>query len=186
MPNKQVASSNQTAEPLAGDAPAQACATSREERATFTGAGRAAAWLARECVQALGSVELTPSQYRVLTLLAGGQSMASLLAARLAVNPSSVSTLVDGIVARGLVERRHSEDDRRRISLTLTGSGRDLLARADEAIEARLAEIADHLDPAESHRALAGLDLWSDALAARLAAGKGDDALDQQINPSPR
>jgi DNA-binding MarR family transcriptional regulator len=157
-----------------------------EDRAPWAGPGRALAWLARECVRTLASVDLSPPQYRVLTLLAGGQSMSSMLAARLSVSPPSVTTLVDSLVVRGLVERRHSEDDRRRVALTLTEAGSELLAHADGELEAMLTEVSDHLVDRRARRAIEDLELWGDALAARHSAGKGSKAAEQQMNPSTR
>jgi long-chain acyl-CoA synthetase len=98
-------------------------------------------------------------------------ALSSDLAERLAVRPPTVTAVVDGLVARGLVERRTVEGDRRRVDHVLTDQGRRVLARADAAVDARLCEIAAHLDsPADTEQALAGLALWRRALvASRLA-----------------
>ena len=129
--------------------------------------GRIAARLARQVEVGLGAVELSLPQYRILTLLAEGTVVASALADRLAVTRPSVTAVVDGLVARGLVERQADARDRRRVAHVLTASGRRILARADEAIDARLTEIAGYLeDRADAEAAFGGLEAWRHALDA--------------------
>jgi DNA-binding MarR family transcriptional regulator len=106
-----------------------------------------------------------------LILLSDGSTMSSALASRLAVSPPSVSSVVDGLVNRGLVERRHGEDDRRRVPLQLTEEGREILAQADRHVDARLAGLVANLGAADlARRAIDDLELWSDALVARRQA----------------
>jgi DNA-binding MarR family transcriptional regulator len=137
--------------------------------------GRAAAWLAKQVEIGLGSVDLSLPQYRVLGLLDESSAVSSDLAERLAVRPPSVTAVVDGLVSRGLVERRNVETDRRRVDHVLTDHGRDVLDAADDAVSCRLGEIAGHLDSrADTARAYDGLALWRKALiASRLARRAG-------------
>src|SRR5438309_2699831 len=107
-----------------------------------TTAPRAAARLAKHLETALSSVELSLPQYRLLAYLDGGEAAASVLAGDLAVTRPSITALVDGLVARSLIERRADEADRRRVTHLLTDEGRELLQRADDAINERLAAIA--------------------------------------------
>ena len=133
-----------------------------------TSPGRVAAWLAKQVELALATVDLSLPQYRVLSLLDEGSAISSALAERLAVRPPSVTAVVDGLVARALVTRHQVDGDRRRISLVLTPAGRRLLAAADAATDDRLATLLDCLDdPGSRRRALADLDLWRQAMAAR-------------------
>lgn len=82
------------------------------------------------------------------------------LAARTATHQSSVSVVVRRLVDRDLVAREASEQDRRRILLTLTPTGRALLARAPETIQARLIAGLQELS-ARDRETLAGLlDRW--------------------------
>ena len=96
-------------------------------------------------------MDLTLPQYRVLGILAEGSAAASGLAGRLAVRPSSVTAIIDGLLAKGLVDRRHEEGDRRRIALRLTEEGVRTVAEADRAVDAYLASIAAYL-PDEDER----------------------------------
>jgi len=52
-----------------------------------------------------------------------------------------MSTLVDGLVTRGLVSREPSPKDRRRIALCLTARGQSTLAAARRATQAGLARL---------------------------------------------
>jgi len=129
-------------------------------------AGRVAARLAKVVEGALGTVELSLPQYRLLVFLSEKSEAASALAAKLAVSPPSVTALVDGMVSRGLVERRPDDSDRRRVAHMLTDEGRATLAAADEAVERALCELAELLGPARGRRASDGLALWGEALDA--------------------
>ena len=61
--------------------------------------------MARHVELAVATVDLTLSQYRVLGTLGDGREAASGLAQKLAVSRPSVTGVVDGLVARGLVRR---------------------------------------------------------------------------------
>lgn len=128
-----------------------------------TGAARAVARLAKQVEVAIGPLDLSLPQYRVLALLGDGSTASSVLARKLAVSPPTVTAVVDGLVARDLVERQADPEDRRRLTLLLTRDGKRVLAAADAAAETRLDEIAAFLD--EPPEALAaGLDSWNQAL----------------------
>ncbi|HEX3946103.1 MAG TPA: MarR family transcriptional regulator, partial [Acidimicrobiales bacterium] len=104
--------------------------------------GRAMAWLARQVELGAADAELSLPQYRVLGILDPGPAISSALADRLAVRRPSVTAVVDGLVARGLVSRRHDECDRRQVSHVLTTEGRRVLAAADRAVDRRLEAVA--------------------------------------------
>ncbi len=130
--------------------------------------------LARQVEVGLAGVDLSLSQYRTLMLLDEGSAAASALADHMAVSRPSVTAVVDGLVGRGLVERKHDQSaDRRRVEHRLTDDGRRALCDADRAVEARLRDIAGHLDDeAQVAEAFAGLDLWRCGLDAYRAARK--------------
>jgi len=133
--------------------------------------GRAAAWLSKQVELALADAGLSLPQYRILGVLAEGASMPSALAERLAVRRPTITAVVEGLEARGLVERTPDGDDRRSITHTLTAEGQRLLDTANAAVDARLTHIAGFLDdPALSERAIDGLDLWRSAMRAYGAA----------------
>jgi long-chain acyl-CoA synthetase len=141
------------------------------------GVGRAVARLGRQVEIALAGVGLTTAQYRTLTQLDEGAEASSSLAAKLAVSRPSVTAVVEGLVERGLVDRWHSDEDRRRVSVNLTESGRRVLAEADAAVSARLAELLDEVSLRQAAQAVAGITRWEramDASRARKRAVAGD------------
>lgn len=134
--------------------------------------GRVAARMARVVENALGHVDLSLPQYRMLIFLAeSGSEAASGLAGKLGVSRPSVTALVDGLVARGWAERCADPLDRRRVTHTVTPAGRKVLARADDAVEARLADLARGIDDdADRAEAYAGLGHWLAAMDAEREA----------------
>ncbi len=134
-------------------------------------AAHAAARLAKQVELALDAVDLSLPQYRVMVFLSEGAAGASALAGTLAVSRPTITVVVDGLVAKGFVERQGDETDRRKVHHRLTPAGRRALDRADVAVAERLAELAVHLDDDETSAAVNGLGLWGKALlAARNAA----------------
>ena len=73
------------------------------------------------------------------------------LADRTHTDISSVSVVVSRLVEQGLVTRKSADDDRRRLSLTLTARGRGLIRRAPETGASRLLRAAAHLSDREVH-----------------------------------
>jgi long-chain acyl-CoA synthetase len=142
--------------------------------------GRTVARLSRQVEIALAKVDLTTAQYRALVQLGDGAEASSSLAAKLAVSRPSVTAVVEGLVQRGLVDRRHSADDRRRVSVTLTETGHRMLAAADEAVRARLAEILAGSAPGEAVLAVEGVAQWGEAMYThrmRKRRAAGDQAV---------
>ena len=136
--------------------------------------GRTAAWLAKQVEIGLGSVDLSLPQYRILGLLDEHSEVSSVLAERLAVRPPTVTAVVDGLVARGLVERQAVEGDRRRVGHVLTPDGLAILHEADAAIEARLLVVTDAMeDPAATEEAFSGRARGRRAFVAYSAARWG-------------
>lgn len=127
-------------------------------------AAQAATRLARQVAVALGDLDLSPSQYRLLLFLSEGNAAASAVAGRLAVSRPSVTALADGLEKRGLLQRRADPSDRRRVAHELTDAGRETLVAADTAVADHLFGIADHLGPDGAHQALEGLAIWNEAL----------------------
>lgn len=124
------------------------------------------AGLARTFEVVLESQGLTIQKYRVLSYLAIEPSTPSELAYRLTVRPPTITRLVDGLVDRGLVERKTGDPDRRRSTLAVTRAGRTALSRANAAINEPLERISRHLDDSERAVAERGLLLWGDAMRA--------------------
>ena len=139
-------------------------------------AARAAARFSKSMEVALADVGLSLPQYRLLAFLSGGPERATALAGWLDVSPPSLTALVDGAVARKLVERVASEEDRRCVRHVITDAGGEALGRADEAVAARLAEVTTHLSPSQARKALEGLELLGRAMDLAREARDADAA----------
>jgi len=136
----------------------------------------------RRIVQALrnGSREterlvgLSGAQLFALQQLAARPGMSiNDLAAATFTHQSSVSVVVRRLIERGFVSRRPSEEDGRRVEVSLTPEGRELLRRAPPMAQARLINGLRKLEPARRAALAEGLaalvrELGLDAEAAPL------------------
>jgi DNA-binding MarR family transcriptional regulator len=95
----------------------------------------------------------------------------------MAISPPTVTSVVDGLVSRGLVERRPDPSDRRRLRLLLTPAGEGAVSQADAAVEARMAGLLGRLADDRASAALAALADWRDALDLHLEARGPTSAL---------
>jgi DNA-binding MarR family transcriptional regulator len=89
------------------------------------------------------------SGYKVLKALAPGERSMRELSDLLQVSPRTVTDLVDGLEARGLVARGAHPTDRRVTNLAVTGAGRRCLNPARTAAEAWGAAAIAELSAAE-------------------------------------
>lgn len=78
------------------------------------------------------------------------------LAERTSTDPSSVSVVVSRLAAAGLVTRKRSAQDERRVELAITPAGRARLRKAPAAAQGRLIAAVEALPPSR-RRQLAGL-----------------------------
>ena len=117
--------------------------------------------LGRVLTEALGcgaaAERLTPAQYRTLLFLAKHDGLSSELARFLGVTRSSVTTTVDVLVGRGLVERVPSRSDRRCAPLRSTAAGQACLSTARARLLERVALLLDGLDTEQRGSLLNGL-----------------------------
>jgi DNA-binding MarR family transcriptional regulator len=148
------------------------------EPARRADAVRAAARLAKVAGSALSEAELTLPQYRVLVFLAVRERPATHVAALLGVSASTMTSVVDGLVARGLVSRSADPSDRRRVLLALTDQGVATMQRGDQVVGAGLERLLQRLAPEQAETALVGLELLNQAMEAsleeRFGPGFGD------------
>jgi long-chain acyl-CoA synthetase len=141
---------------------------------------RAAARLAKVSGSALADADLTLPQYRVLVFLVARGRPATHVAALLGVTPSTVTSVVDGLVTRGLVQRSSDPADRRRVVLSLTAAGADTVRLGDEVVGAALDRLLARLEPDEAETALVGLELLNKAMEAAL-----DERFGSHADPAP-
>src|SRR5215468_6906813 len=82
------------------------------------------------------------------------------LAERTATHQSSVSVVVRRLVERGLVSRTASANDRRRIEIEVTPSGRDLLAGAPVTVSMELVAALRRMSRADRESLADLLERW--------------------------
>ena len=93
---------------------------------------------------------LTAPQYNTLVALKqAGEITMGTLAKRLQVTMAAATNLVDRLVRAELVERRHSESDRRVVNVKLTAQGEKRVAQSTESFVKHVAGILRHVSPEE-------------------------------------
>lgn len=105
--------------------------------------------LHRRTSEALAPLGLSRAQSRLVRLLAGGPLRMAAIAERLSVVPRTVTDLVDGVEAAGLVVRQADPGDRRSSFVALTADGRLLLDRLEVARQESAQQVVGQLDPAD-------------------------------------
>jgi DNA-binding MarR family transcriptional regulator len=105
---------------------------------------------------------LSVPQFRALAFV-GRRPRSSLsdVAQHVGTSLPSMSKLIDGLVARGMVERMPEADDRRRVALSLTRSGRRLLDAVYDATQAHLSSLFGGLSAAERAAIVDAMELAS-------------------------
>ena len=88
---------------------------------------------------------LTHTQYNVLRILRGASDPTSTIdiKERMLVKNADTSRIVDRLVGKGLASKCTSSDDRRKVSVSLSNGGVDLLSKIDDALH--------HIDDSYNH-----------------------------------
>jgi DNA-binding MarR family transcriptional regulator len=87
--------------------------------------------VARRFREILAPLELEPREFGLLRAVSAAEGETQqAIGERLQIPPSRMVAFIDGLEARGLLERRLNPEDRRTRALHLTDAGRDLLGRA--------------------------------------------------------
>jgi DNA-binding MarR family transcriptional regulator len=111
---------------------------------------------------------ISSEQYNVLRILrgAGGAGLPTLeIADRMLSRSPNITRLVDRLIAKKLVRRVRSRQDRRVVMITITPEGRELLAQLDAVVdglfkrfppttEAEMRTLLDVLDRIRDHMAV--------------------------------
>jgi len=94
--------------------------------------------------------ELSMAHFRALHALAEEEPLpAGRIAAEADLTPASVTQMLDGLEARGLVVRSRSGEDRRVVMVSLTDAGRQRLESKRREFRARWREVMGHLSDEE-------------------------------------
>lgn len=103
-------------------------------------------------------LDLTMAQVKVLFLLHHeGPLRTGHIAARLDVKLPTVTSTVDGLVRRGLVQREDDPHDRRIVLVRLTPQGSALMERLQQGRQARIVALLAQMQPHEVAALEAGL-----------------------------
>ena len=108
---------------------------------------------------------LSLPQYHLLEALRDEDELTvGVLAEAAGVAPPTATRMLDCLVRDGYVTRRHSEDDRRSVLISLTPSGRVAVQAAHEQVNAWRRRVFESLEPAEREQAAALLTRLSKAM----------------------
>lgn len=110
--------------------------------------------------------EMTLAQYRILTMIGTSPQRAGRLASKATLSKSTLTGLLDGLVARGWVRRVEIEGDRRGVGLELTPAGVAAREAAEAALVERLEHYLGYVAERDRAKALAGLTVLHHAIEA--------------------
>jgi DNA-binding MarR family transcriptional regulator len=105
-------------------------------------------WIFRDFISTLSVLDLRPTQYSVLTVIAENPGLSQTdLFTTLGVERSRLVRLLDGLEQRRLVRRMRAPEDRRSHALQLTGEGAELLESAHELVNEHEARVTGRIGP---------------------------------------
>jgi DNA-binding MarR family transcriptional regulator len=118
--------------------------------------------------QSLNGYQLSPAARQALATLDGaGEPLSPTeIARRLIVTTASITSLLDTLERRGLVERHPDPADRRRLLITITPTARDLVRRFVPEIVALQASVMRDIPEEERRQFVAVLTRIREAIAA--------------------
>lgn len=118
----------------------------------------------RELAKAAG---LTAVQIRVLQIVdENGQATSKEISQRMGVAQATMTSLVDRLVAKGMVERRRSEADRRQTNIFITEAGRAAVKKAPDPLQQRYVKQFTALEDWEQAMIVASLERVASMLDA--------------------
>lgn len=123
----------------------------QERDESLADAFRSVARLLRQsATESLARWDVTPSQFRALrVLMRHGDMRPSALSEHLCIAPRSTTEVLDGLAAKGLVERRADPRDRRATLVGPTARGREVGEQISAARGSQSARFFDKLSPAD-------------------------------------
>mgnify|MGYP001556421875 CR=1 FL=1 len=110
-------------------------------------------WFKAQDVARLAPFGISPQQYNILRILRGskGRKMCMYeVLARMLDRAPNATRLTDKLIAKGLVLRDRSEDDRRVVHLLISEKGKELLAAIDRSTAEVFEDVARKLTAAEA------------------------------------
>ncbi|HET7357325.1 MAG TPA: MarR family transcriptional regulator [Nocardioidaceae bacterium] len=127
------------------------------------GASRALVAIAARSLGAAGQ-DVTLPQYRALVVLASrGPQRVIDLAGFLDVNASTATRMCDRLVRKGLVRRQRLPSDRRTVRVSISETGRNLVATVTSQRRAEIAAIVRRIPAERRDRLVETLRMFADA-----------------------
>lgn len=106
------------------------------------------------------SLDLTVPQFRTLLFINRNPGSSLLTVAdHLGLSSPTVCKMVDGLVTNRIISRELSSKDRRKVTLTLTAQGQEILERSRIETQARLATVLSRLSPDENETVFRAMQL---------------------------
>src|SRR5581483_10539489 len=93
---------------------------------------------------------------------AGEQNISS-LAEALEIHPSTATRLCDRLIAKSLIERTTSRENRREVTVTLTTTGQTLVRSVTTRRRREIRRIVAKLEPNERDALISALAIFADA-----------------------
>ncbi|CUH39464.1 HTH-type transcriptional regulator MhqR [Jannaschia seosinensis] len=144
---------------------------------------RATELYGRELARAAG---LTAVQVRVLQIMAEkGWSTPKEISSRMGVSQATVSTLLDRLSGKGLVERQRSATDRRQTNISLTEAGAQALHDVPDPLHDRYVKQFESLPDWEQAMLVAALERVASLLNAGSIDASPNLDLGEFHNPDP-
>ncbi len=92
---------------------------------------------------------ISVAQFRIMDMIANLTDKPSEIAKALGVSPAAISSLLDKLEWKGLLVRGFNRNDRRRVVLQLTETGRGIVERVNAQRRKRLGRVLRQMQPEE-------------------------------------
>lgn len=139
--------------------------------------------------QLVKTASVTGPQLRLLQLIRSqGDATASELADAMSLSQATVTSILDRLEDRGLIERVRSHTDKRKVHPRLTEGGNSLLDKAPAALQDNFVSKFDQLQTWEQHMIIASLQRLAEMMdAERIDASPYLDlgSLDRPVDSRP-
>jgi DNA-binding MarR family transcriptional regulator len=112
-----------------------------------------AAWINQQSTQALKPFNISIQQYNILRILRGMHpepATVKLLTERMIDKMSNASRLVEKLKQKDLVCREGCPEDRRRVNISITDKGLELLEKASVALDTAVSNHMQYLEQVEA------------------------------------
>jgi len=111
--------------------------------------------VAENTLEVMKAYDLSPEQFNVLRILRGQKGKPtnmSVIQERMIAKTSNTTRLVDKLLLKGLVKREVCPDNRRKMEITITQRGLDLLTEIDPKVDENETRFANNLTLAEQEQ----------------------------------